>query len=416
MLSSKRRNDAPRVSPRAPVPMKICHIITRLILGGAQENTLLTCEGLHQKGHDVTLITGPAIGPEGELLTRAKAGGYRVILLDSLRREISWKHDRRARRELRELLCQLEPDVVHTHSSKAGILGRGVADELRRTGTLPAMKIIHTIHGLAYHRYNRWWKNRLYIALEKRAARQSDAILSVADAMTAQAVLAGVGQVRQYATVRSGMETEPFVHPTPAIALEARQFRDSLKLPPEAVLVTQVSRLAELKGHDDLLQAAARLSNRTAEGKSPVIFCFVGDGHFRERIEKKIARTDHAHLFRLTGLLPPAQIPAVMHATDILAHCSYREGLARTLPQAMLAGKPVISWDVDGAREVVSQETGILLRPRDIPGLTAAIEVLADHPALRETLGLAGQSRCEKEFDHTYMVEQIEQAYLRSMR
>ena len=113
----------------------------------------------------------------------------------------------------------------------------------------------------------------------------------------------------------------------------------------------------------------------------------------------------------LTGLLPPEQMPAVMHATDILVHCSLREGLARTLPQAMLAGKPVVSFDVDGAREVVDGETGILLAPEDAAGLQLTVETLAGSPELRDRLGQAGRRRCREMFDHNRMVERIERLY-----
>src|SRR5207302_3203809 len=107
--------------------MRIVHIITRLIIGGAQENTLLSCEGQHDRAHEVTLITGPAIGPEGSLMARAKARGYRVVVIDEMLRSISPAKDFQAYRRLIALLDALKPDVVHTHSSKAGILGRWAA-------------------------------------------------------------------------------------------------------------------------------------------------------------------------------------------------------------------------------------------------------------------------------------------------
>ena len=173
------------------------------------------------------------------------------------------------------------------------------------------------------------------------------------------------------------------------------------------MLVTQVSRLAELKGHEYIIDAAARLHDDRVQ------FCFVGDGHWRKRVEGWIGRSGLAGRFRLTGLLPPEQIPAVMHATDILVHCSLREGLARTLPQAMLAGKPVISFDVNGAREVVDAKTGILLPPRDIDGLALAVDALAASEQLRDELGAAGRERCRHRFDHNRMVEQIERVYQR---
>jgi len=379
--------------------MRICHVITRMILGGAQENTLLTCEGLHRRGHEVTLITGPAIGPEGELLGRARSGGYRVIVLESLCREIRPRRDRAAAAGLRRLLAEIRPDVMHSHSSKAGILAR------RAAAKVGGMKIVHTIHGLAFHRHERWWRNRLYVALERGAARDTDAIISVADAMTAQALAAGVGLAEQYTTIHSGLEVETFVQRP----RETDQVRAALKLPRKAVVVTQVSRLAELKGHEFLIEAARRIPDER------MCFCLVGDGRLRERIESQIAALGLARRFRLTGLVSPDRIPALLHASDILVHCSLREGLARALPQAMLAGLPVVSFDVDGAREVVDSDTGILLAAKDVPGLTLALETLADCKPLRKKLGAAGRDRCREMFDHNRMVDQIEALYRRLM-
>lgn len=383
--------------------MKICHIITRLILGGAQENTVLTCEGLAQRGHDVTLVTGPALGPEGELISRARRGGYNLIVLDQLRRELNPWRDWRAYRDIKRVLAELRPQVMHSHSSKAGILAREAA---RQTG---GMKIVHTVHGLPFHPYQSAAAHRLYVALERSAARRTDAIICVADAMTRQALAAGVGRPDQYTTVYSGMEVEPFLNRTEA----ADEFRRSLNLPDGAVLVTQVSRLAELKGHEFILQAARQIAATSAAAGSAdtIYFCFVGDGHLRGAIESQIRELGLADRFRLTGLLTPDRIPAVMQASDILVHCSLREGLARTLPQAMLAGKPVVSFDIDGAAEVVNSSTGVLLRPKDVAGLTQAIGTLAASPAFRQTLGSAGRELCRQKFDYRHMVAQIEAVY-----
>ena len=391
--------------------MKVCHVITRMILGGAQENTLLTCEGLHARGHEVTLVTGPALGPEGQLLTRARAGGYRVVELDLMRREVRPLRDWRCLRRLRRLLAELDVDVVHAHSSKAGILGRQAAWSLRRRGGRP--KIVHTVHGLAFDEYQPWWRRGLYIRLERRAATQSDALISVADAMTAQALAAGVGRADQYTTVYSGIQVDAFLR-RPA---EADDFRRSLALPRGAVLVTQVSRLAPMKGHEFLLDAAQRLaaSGRPAGGPppAPVHFCLVGDGTLRLWIEAEVRRRGLVDRFHLTGLLPPERMPAVFHAADLVVHASLREGLARAIPQAMLAGRPVVSFDIGGAHEVVDSATGVLLPPRDADGLALAIRTLTDSPALRDSLGAAGRERCRTMFDHNRMVDQIERVYRR---
>ena len=375
--------------------MKICHVITRLILGGAQENTVLTCEGLSRRGHEVVLITGPALGPEGELMSRAKEGGYRVIVIDSLRREINPCRDWIAYRRLLSHLRRLAPDVMHSHSSKAGILARKAAAKVG------GMKIVHTIHGLPFHPYQDRWRNSLYIALERRAAGRSDALISVADAMTAQSLGANMGTAQQYTTIYSGIEVEAFLR-RPA---QADELRASMQLGPASVLVTQVSRLAELKGHEFILAAAEKIKDKR------VHFCLVGDGHLRGRIEAEIRKRRLAERFHLMGLVAPDQIPAVMHATDILVHCSLREGLARTLPQGMLAGRAVVSIDIDGAREVVNPSTGVLLRPGDVAGLVEAIEKLAGSPQLRGRLGEASRRQCREMFDHNHMVERIEGLY-----
>lgn len=368
-----------------------------MILGGAQENTLLTCEGLAARGWDVTLITGPATGPEGQLMTRALAGGYRVVVVEAMGRELCPIRDWRAYRRLVGLLAEIRPEIMHSHSSKAGILAR------RAASAVGGMKIVHTVHGLAFHPYQSWWRNRLYIAAERRAARLSDAIISVADAMTAQALAAGVGRAEQYTTIYSGMETAAYLH-RPAMADELRR---SMGLAKDTVLVTQVSRLAELKGHELLLAAAERIRDRR------VHFCLVGDGRLRKHITAEIGRLGLADRFHLTGLLPPERIPAVMHAADIVVHCSLREGLARVIPQAMLAGRAVVSFDVDGAREVIDERTGILLPAGDVAGLALAIETLAESAELRDRLGRAGRDRCREMFDHNRMVDRIEQVYRR---
>src|SRR5690349_6770375 len=162
--------------------MKIVHIITRLIIGGAQENTLLSCEGQHDRGHEVTLITGPALGPEGSLIDRAARHGYRFEVIHDMRRAIRPMRDWRVARQLVRRLRELRPDVVHTHSSKAGIIGRWAA---KKAG-IPV--IIHTIHGLAFTASTTRMVNSIYRLAEKATAPTTTRIVCVADAMAKQSL------------------------------------------------------------------------------------------------------------------------------------------------------------------------------------------------------------------------------------
>src|SRR3954469_5661418 len=230
--------------------MRIIHVITRLILGGAQENTLLTVEGLHHRhGDDVTLITGPAEGPEGDLFDRAERLGLKVDLMPELVRPIRPSTDLRAYRRLRASIRRLRPEVVHTHSAKAGILGRAAAWRER----VPA--IVHTVHGPSFGPFETRAKNLLYLAAERWAARRCHAMVSVCDAMAEQALAAGVGRPEQYLTVYSGMDVDAFLHP----ARSREEVRRELGLEETHVGFGTVARLFERKGHDDILAVASKV-------------------------------------------------------------------------------------------------------------------------------------------------------------
>ena len=279
--------------------MRIVHVITRLIIGGAQENTLLTVEGLHHDYHDdVTLITGPAEGPEGDLFDRAKQLGLKVEVFPELVRAIRPMVDLKAYRRLRAAFRRLKPDVVHTHSSKAGILGRAAAWHEK----VPA--VVHTIHGMPFGKFETPLKNRLYIALERWAARRCHAIVSVCDAMTEQALAAGVGRPEQFLTVYSGMDADAFLDPP-----RSRQdVRRELGLADDEVAFATVARLFELKGHDDIVAVAADV----LAANPKVRFVWIGDGILRDRLIADLERRGIRGAFILTGLVPPDRIPELL--------------------------------------------------------------------------------------------------------
>jgi glycosyltransferase involved in cell wall biosynthesis len=380
--------------------MKIVHVITRLIIGGAQENTLLTVDDLHHHyGDDVTLITGPAEGPEGDLFDRAMERSLKVELMPNLVRAIRPITDLAAYHKLRSAFRRLRPDVVHTHSSKAGILGRAAAWH----EGVPA--IVHTIHGMPFGTFESPLRNALYRSLERWAARRCHAIVSVCDAMTSQALAAGVGRPMQFSTVYSGMDADAFLNPPRS----REAVRRELGLKDDEVAFATVARLFELKGHDDIIAAAPAVLRANPKAR----FVWIGDGILRERLIADLQRLRIRDHFVLTGLVPPDRIPELLSAVDAVIHTSLREGLARVLPQALLVGRPVISYDVDGAREVVLPETGVLLPPRDLEGLSAAVIRLAADASLRERLGREGRRRFADQFRHETMTRNLRSLYER---
>jgi len=383
--------------------MKIVHVITRMILGGAQENTLLSVEGQQDDwGDDVTLITGPSTGPEGSLLERAAAGGRQVRLLPELCRAVSPWNDWRSHQVLVRWLAELGPDIVHTHSSKAGILGRSAAWKL-------GLPVVHTIHGSPFHPYQSRLANRAYRWAEGWAARRCDRLISVCDAMTDQYVAAGIAPRGKFVTVYSGMEVEPFLHPPRPRDVVRRE----LGLGPGEVVVAKVARLFELKGHDDVIAAAPQVIAANPQ----VRFLFIGDGILQSTLQQQIARLGLTPYFLFTGLVPPQRVPELLGASDIVVHASLREGLARVLPQGLIAGKPVVSYDIDGAREVVIPgATGCLLNPRDIPALVSALLELAGDTPLRDRLGSEGRRRFTDQFRTQTMTRRLREIYHEVLR
>lgn len=378
--------------------MNVLHFITRLIIGGAQENTLLTVEDQHRDYHDrVTLVTGPGLGPEGSLVERAQRGGFDFRILSRLERSIlPWK-DWQSYRDLLQMLREIKPDLVHTHSSKAGIIGRAAASKLN-------IPVVHTIHGASFHRGQHPLAHRAYIAAEKWAARRCDHFISVCDAMTDQYVAAGIASREKFTTVYSGMEVEPFLEPPRS----RETVRQELGFRPEDIVIGKVARLFHLKGHEYIIQAAAGVIARNPN----VRFLFVGDGILRETYERQLAAAGLQNHFVFAGLVPPQQVPELIAATDIIVHTSVWEGLARVLPQGLIAGKPVVSYDVDGAREVVIPgETGYLLPPDSITELQDALIELVENPELRQRLGHQGRERFTDQFRHQTMTRRIREVY-----
>lgn len=373
-----------------------------MIVGGAQENTLFTClDLLRHHGDDVLLVTGPALGPEGDLIQRMPgADEVPTVYIDALRRAIHPWRDAVSYRQLKRVLRDFRPDVVHTHSAKGGILGRLAAHAL----DVPA--IVHTVHGAPFHPYQGRGARWFFQACERYAAARCHHMISVADAMTDLMVEAQVAPREKFTTIYSGMDVEPFLH-----APQHRQrMRQQLELTDEHVVIGKIARLFHLKGHEYVIDAARQLVPRFPQ----VRFLLVGDGILRERYEREIAAAGLRENFIFTGLVPPTSIPDYLAAMDLLVHASLREGLARALPQALLAGIPAVSFDIDGAREVVvSGQTGCLLPPRNVPALVEALATLVADPALRQRLGAEGRRRCERVFRHEFMTEQIRELYLR---
>ncbi|MBO11575.1 MAG: glycosyl transferase family 1 [Planctomycetaceae bacterium] len=378
--------------------MRIVHVITRLIVGGAQENTLLTAAGqVEEYGDDVIVVTGPGAGPEGSLEEWALQRGLAVRLIPEMGRAIRpWK-DWRSYQAIATAIRELSPDIVHTHSSKAGILGRAAAH-------CQQVPVVHTIHGAAFHFGQSRLSQAVFRQAERWAARRCQKLISVCDAMTRQYVNAGIATPEMFTTIYSGMDVEPFLDPPRS----REEVRAELGFQDDDIVVGKVARLFNLKGHRYLLEAASQIIEKCPRAR----FLLVGDGPLRDQFEARISRDGLADHFVLAGLVPPGRIPELLHATDLVVHASVWEGLARVLPQSMIAGKPVVSFEIDGAPEVVlHEETGLLVQPESVEGLIESVTRLASDQELRDRMGNAGCRRWTETFRYQEMARLVREVY-----
>ncbi len=378
--------------------MKICHVITRMIVGGAQENTLFTVKGHIENGHETVLVTGPTTGPEGKLLQGQKIQNLHIELVDALTREVAITKDIVAYQHLRRYFAEEKFDVVHTHSSKAGILGRLAA---RRAG-VPV--VVHTVHGQAFHAYQAEWKNRMYIRAERYAAKHCDRIYAVADAMVEQCVEAGVAPRTKYRTVYSGMDLKPYLN-----LLRDAELAESLGLPPGVPVIGKIARLFELKGHEFLIPAAKEVIDEMGD----VRFLLVGDGLWRDKIQKMIQSAGLMKYFVFAGLVAPEEIPRYISVMDVLVHLSLREGLPRTVIQALASARPAVGYNLDGTPEaIIDGKTGFICPPESTLAVAAAIIKLLKKPERTKEMGKAGREFVREKWDWRYMVAQLEADYL----
>jgi glycosyltransferase involved in cell wall biosynthesis len=231
-------------------------------------------------------------------------------------------------------------------------------------------------------------------------------LISVADAMTDLMVNAGVAPRDKFTTIYSGMDVEPFLHADQ----HRNEIRGQLGYQPQDIVVGKIARLFHLKGHIDVIRAAGQV----VKANPNVHFLLIGDGILRDALQRQIDAAGLTRHFHFAGLVPPHEIPGFIGAMDILVHASLREGLPRALPQALIAGKPVVSYDVDGAREVaINGETGFLVPPNNWEALIQPLVELAGDFELRSRFGQAGRERFTERFRHENMTHRIRDFYRR---
>ena len=379
--------------------IRVAHVITRMIVGGAQETVLLAAALADKDAFEPIIVCGSETGSEGSLHDEVAHRGVELVVVPELVREVNPLADATSIPALARLFRHRGIDVVHTNSSKAGVVGRIAA---RRAGT---RSVVHTVHGWPFHDHQRPAMVRDWKQLERRCAPLADRLVVVADADRRKGLAAGIGRPEQYVTVRSGLELG---HYDPSRA-ERDDVRREFGVPLDAPVVGTVSRLSPQKDPITLIEAFATLRQQHPTAR----LLLVGDGPLAGEVTARVAALGLSESVIMTGLRH--DVPRLLQGMDVFLSCSLWEGLPRTIIAAMATGVPVVATPADGVRDVIrDHETGRVF-PMERPEIAAwATGHLLKDPYVAAMLSKAALELTH-EFDAQTMADRLSEVYVESM-
>jgi glycosyltransferase involved in cell wall biosynthesis len=365
--------------------IKVVHVITRFDKGGSAENTFLTVCGLDKNRYDVVLVMGAspqwnAADPEAAAIqanmTAAREHQVKLTVLRHLVRDLNPSSDLIAFFSLLNILWREKPHIVHTHTSKAGILGRWAAWFCR----VPV--IVHTPHGHIFWGYFSYWQTRLFILLERWTARITAAIVTLTPQEKGDHLHFGIAPERIFTVIHSGVDLGMF----PADRFAAQEARDALGIPPGTTVICTVGRLTPVKGQETLIRA---VSDLIRQGEK-IFLLLLGDGELRRDLEALALQLGVSESVRFLGWRH--DVARIMAACDIFCLPSLNEGMGKVLVEAMAMQKPIVASDVGGIPDLVVQgENGILVPSADSKALAKAIMTLLSDPEKIKEMGARGK-------------------------
>ncbi len=380
---------------------RICHVITRLIRGGAQLNTLATVKGLAREGYPVVLITGPTWSDEGELLTEALEEGLEVKISRDLVREVSPLKDFSAVLKLASFLRRHPCDILHTHTSKAGLLGRLAAAALWG-GARPL--VVHTPHGHVFHSYFSPWKEQSFLWIERFAALLTDKLVALTAICRDEHLKLGVGLASQWTVIPSGIDEKSFL--ARALRVSPAQVFEQLGIPESSTVIGFVGRLAPVKGPQVLVEALGILKSSGVDFHA----LFVGDGELRARLQTRAQELGVMDSLRITGYLK--DVAPYLSAVNMLVVPSLNEGMGRVIAEAGILAKPVIASRIGGIPDLIEDgKSGILVPAGDAPALAGAIRSILASGSRAAQMGEALKTGILSAFTQDQMVAMIKNLY-----
>lgn len=361
------------------------HVITRLIVGGAQLTAIRLCEQLCDT-YETYLVTGPEVGVEGSLHELAHAATT-VLTVPSLRREVQPRRDGRAVRDIRRKIAEIDPAIVHTHSSKAGIVGR-----LAALGS--SAGVVHTVHGWGHTPRDSVARRTLFVTLERLAAIRSDALIAVSQDVRDEGLRRRIGTPEQYRVIPEVVDLEPR---SSGFHTTRRRARDALALDQAVPVVGWVGRFAAQKDPETLVAALSAVLREHPQAHAVL----VGDGTLRMTVEGGLSDPAIAPRVKFTGVRH--DVRELYAAFDVLIHPTLWEGQPHVIQEALAERVPVVSAAVDGTRALIQDGTnGYLVAPGDHVAFARRVaDVLRDDglrapltaEAVAHLADLAGEAR-----------------------
>jgi glycosyltransferase involved in cell wall biosynthesis len=366
--------------------MKIVHVITRLLRAGSEENTLITAAGQVREGHEVYVLHGRDVNRD---FACAMAPGIALVEIPSLERELSPRSDYFAFRQLRSCLRDLQPNIVHTHQSKAGILGRLAAGAAKVPG------IVHGVHILPFLEET-GVKKAVYLEAERGTARMTDAFIHVSEGMKTACLEHGVGVGKPHRIVYSGFDLARFANAT-----QCADWREILGVPPWAPkppVIAMLAALEDRKQHLKLVEQFAIVLKRVPNAH----LVLAGEGKLRPQIESRISELRIGAQVHLLGYrTDPERIIAF---ADVCLLCSLREGLPRSVLQYLAVGRPSTVFHVEGIESLISDgRNGLIVPQGDWPRLMNGIADLLLDDARRAKMGQAARNTDLSPWDASLM-------------
>ncbi len=355
--------------------VKLAHLIARMGTGGAEENTCYTIQGLDKAKYEIDLIVGDEFGNHYERIFQKEK--IKVIQISRFIGNLNFWYDITLFINLIKIFYRNRYDIVHTHGTKAGIIGRIAA---KITG-VPI--IIHGLHGSALDAFSSKWLNILFLYLERLAGSFTDAHISVSTILSQNYLKQKIGKAERYYTVRSGMELSNFFQDNePGIEAIRKEF----SIGPDDFVIGNISRLELLKGHSLLLRAFKILREQEKDKSRRIILMIIGDGEEKDNIYQDIKKLGLEKSVILKGYRN--DIPNILATIDLLVHTSFREGLPRVLVQAAATGIPMVAFNVDGIPEIIRDGyNGFLVEPKNINQLVEKITIYLRKPELLKMHG-----------------------------